>query len=62
MEEWRRQTLQPSYAQVLRALKQREAGIYNQINSVLSDAAFVREVAALYPGFPVQANLRCGLW
>jgi hypothetical protein len=26
------------------------------------DAAFVAEVAALYPTLPMYANLRCGLW
>ncbi|KAK9845521.1 hypothetical protein WJX81_008456 [Elliptochloris bilobata] len=62
MAEWQAQARQPSYAQVLRQLKRRECGVYNCINSVLADAAFVREVAALYPGFPVLANLRCGLW
>ena len=60
--DWQEQARRPSYAQVLRQLKRRECGLYNCINSVLTDAAFVREIAALYPGFPVIANLRCGLW
>ena len=30
--------------------------------SVLDDASFVRQIRALYPGLPVFANLRCGLW
>lgn len=62
MSSWQEQARRPSYAQVLRQLKRRECGLYNCINSVLADAAFVREIAALYPGFPVLANLRCGLW
>ena len=62
MSGWQEQARQPSYAQVLRQLKRRERGLYSCINSVLADAAFVREIAALYPGFPVLANLRCGLW
>ena len=62
MSSWQEQARRPSYAQVLRQLKRRECGMYNCINSVLADAAFVREIAALYPGFPVLANLRCGLW
>jgi tRNA A64-2'-O-ribosylphosphate transferase len=59
---WRDTTVQPSFSQVLKALKRRESGVYNCLNSVLADSAFVEEVAALYPDLPVLANLRCGLW
>ena len=35
---------------------------YNCLLSILHDARFVQDIAALYPRLPVFANLRCGLW
>lgn len=53
---------QPSFTQVLRAVKRQEHGIFNCLASVLHDTQFVEEVADLFPGLPLLANLRCGLW
>ncbi|KXZ52060.1 hypothetical protein GPECTOR_10g1083 [Gonium pectorale] len=47
---------------VTRQLKKEQSSLYNCVASVLSDAAFVMEIQALYPGTPLLANLRCGLW
>lgn len=52
----------PSLNQVLRALKRKENCLYNCVHSVAADTAFVREIADLYKGLPICANLRCGLW
>uniref|UniRef100_A0A0A9F5I1 Rit1 N-terminal domain-containing protein n=1 Tax=Arundo donax TaxID=35708 RepID=A0A0A9F5I1_ARUDO len=43
-------------------IKRREGTLYNALRSVAEDAAFVTEVAALWPALPLVANLRCGLW
>jgi tRNA A64-2'-O-ribosylphosphate transferase len=45
-----------------RRIKRREITLYNALRSVADDAAFVAEVAALWPALPLVANLRCGLW
>ncbi|KAK3130634.1 hypothetical protein QOZ80_6BG0495950 [Eleusine coracana subsp. coracana] len=45
-----------------RRIKRRESTLYNALKSVAEDAAFVAEVAALWPALPLVANLRCGLW
>ena len=55
-------SLRPSLNAVLRSLKRRENSLYNCINSIASDAKFVRDIGYLYPALPVCANLRCGLW
>lgn len=52
----------PSANKVLRHLKRQEQGLYNCVASVVADAAFVQEMAALHPELPVVANLRCGAW
>ena len=51
-----------SIYKVTRALKKEQNSLYNCINSIVHDASFVDEVRALYPGLPLLANLRCGLW
>ena len=45
-----------------RRIKRRESTLYNALRSVADDAAFVAEIAALWPALPLVANLRCGLW
>ncbi|WVZ79802.1 hypothetical protein U9M48_027338, partial [Paspalum notatum var. saurae] len=45
-----------------RRIKRRASTLYNALRSVAEDAAFVAEVAALWPSLPLVANLRCGLW
>ncbi|XP_035818484.1 tRNA A64-2'-O-ribosylphosphate transferase isoform X2 [Zea mays] len=45
-----------------RCIKRRASTLYNALRSVAEDAAFVAEVAALWPSLPLVANLRCGLW
>lgn len=52
----------PSFNQVLRDLKRQENGLLNCLSSIVSDSIFVQEIAAIYPTFPLCANLRCGLW
>jgi len=52
----------PTFNQVLRDLKRQENGLYNCLNSIVSDSIFVQEIAGLYPGLPLCSNLRCGLW
>lgn len=49
-------------AQVNRELRREQNSAYNCLLSILDDSRFVCEIAALYPGLPVFANLRCGLW
>ncbi|EFJ52832.1 hypothetical protein VOLCADRAFT_55451, partial [Volvox carteri f. nagariensis] len=53
---------QESIWKVTRQLKKEQSSLYNCVASILSDAAFVSEVRALYPSLPLLANLRCGLW
>ncbi|KAI8606262.1 tRNA A64-2'-O-ribosylphosphate transferase [Dissophora ornata] len=36
--------------------------LMNRLKSIQADAAFVNEIADLYPHFPVFANERCGTW
>ncbi|KQK11202.1 hypothetical protein BRADI_2g58742v3 [Brachypodium distachyon] len=45
-----------------RRIKRRGSTLYNALRSVAEDAAFVAEIAALWPALPLVANLRCGLW
>ncbi|KAL6841692.1 hypothetical protein ACP4OV_028521 [Aristida adscensionis] len=45
-----------------RRIKRRASTLYNALRSVAEDAAFVAEIAALWPALPLAANLRCGLW
>ena len=52
----------PSLNSVLKQLKRESSSLYNSINSVLADAAFVSQIRALYPALPLFANLRCGVW
>ena len=51
-----------SLYKVTRELKKEQHSLFNCINSIIEDAAFVKEIALLYPGVPLLANLRCGLW
>ena len=51
-----------SVNKVLKHLKRRETGLFNCLASIAADAQFVAEIARLYPGLPLLANLRCGLW
>jgi hypothetical protein len=51
-----------SVYKVTRELKKEQNSLFNCINSILEDAAFVKEIALLYPAVPLLANLRCGLW
>ena len=53
---------QPSLNRVIKHLRREENSLYNCLRSIVADTAFVREISALYPGTPVAANLRCGLW
>lgn len=48
-EEVQRLDQTPSVNQVLRQLKRQEVGLYNCINSILTDALFVEEVPPLHP-------------
>ncbi|KAI7887348.1 initiator tRNA phosphoribosyl transferase [Lichtheimia hyalospora FSU 10163] len=36
--------------------------ILNRLRSIEEDAAFVKEIAALFPSLPLVANERCGSW
>ncbi|KAI0279088.1 initiator tRNA phosphoribosyl transferase [Russula aff. rugulosa BPL654] len=46
-----------------RAYIRRESlDIYNRLHSIRADVAFVNEVRAAYPSFPLIPNLRCGAW
>ena len=54
--------LLPSFNQVLRTLKREENSLYNCLNSIYHDTAFIESACQLYPSFPLYANLRCGLW
>ncbi|KAL6748131.1 initiator tRNA phosphoribosyl transferase-domain-containing protein [Haematococcus lacustris] len=51
-----------SMNQLARELHRQESGLYNCIASCYEDSTFVTAISALYPGLPVYANLRCGLW
>ena len=51
-----------SVNKVLKHLKRREVGLHNCLASIAADARFVAEIARLYRGLPLLANLRCGLW
>jgi tRNA A64-2'-O-ribosylphosphate transferase len=47
---------------VTRELKREQNSLFNCLSSIYHDAAFVNEISVLYPGVPLLANLRCGLW
>lgn len=47
---------------VTRQLKREQNSLFNCLNSIVSDRSFVEEIRSLYPGIPLLANLRCGLW
>jgi len=47
---------------VERQLRREQSSLFNCINSIYEDSRFVSEIAGLYPGLPLFANLRCGLW
>ncbi len=51
-----------SIYKVTRELKKEQNSLYNCLCSILHDVQFVNEMRALYPGVPLLANLRCGLW
>lgn len=53
---------QASIYKVTRELKKESHSLFNCIHSILNDASFIQEVHQLYPGLPLIANLRCGLW
>jgi tRNA A64-2'-O-ribosylphosphate transferase len=45
-----------------RVIRREQHSLYNCLLSILDDSRFVDDVRRLYPGVPVFANLRCGLW
>ncbi|CAK7199133.1 tRNA A64-2'-O-ribosylphosphate transferase [Sporothrix eucalyptigena] len=51
-----------NFARVLGDLRRAHLSITHRLRSISRDAAFVADVAAQYPGFPVVANERCGSW
>lgn len=52
-----------SIYKVSRKIKKRELhSLYNSLRSIYQDSQFVGEVQSLWPGLPLLANLRCGLW
>lgn len=53
---------QPSFTQVLRAVKRQEHSLFNALASILHDAQFVQQVLASHPEFAAIPNRRCGLW
>ncbi|KAJ5689435.1 hypothetical protein N7462_003827 [Penicillium macrosclerotiorum] len=52
---------QQSISQTLSSLRRSALSVSNRLQSIESDAAFVREVADHY-GLPLVANERCGSW
>eukprot|EP00850_Spirogloea_muscicola_P011815 SM000074S21725 [mRNA] locus=s74:614493:618139:- [translate_table: standard] len=61
-EEELRLAARPGIYRLARRIKRRDSTRYNALRSIAADAAFVAEVAALWPSLPLVANLRCGLW
>ncbi|KIH88407.1 tRNA A64-2'-O-ribosylphosphate transferase [Sporothrix brasiliensis 5110] len=51
-----------NFARVLGDLRRSHLSITHRLQSICRDAAFVADVAARYPDFPVVANERCGSW
>ena len=43
-------------------LRRTDLSTHNCLLSIDDDARFVARLAALFPGLPLVANLRCGLW
>ena len=43
-------------------LRRADLSALNCLLSIDDDARFVARLAALFPGLPLVANLRCGLW
>ena len=57
------QRLGPSLtASPLLQLRRADLSALNCLLSIDDDARFVARLAALFPGLPLVANLRCGLW
>lgn len=52
----------PSIYELARAVKREELSLFNCLNSIREDAAFVAEIRLLWPSLPQLANLRCGAW
>eukprot|EP00850_Spirogloea_muscicola_P023324 SM000347S12998 [mRNA] locus=s347:65217:68332:- [translate_table: standard] len=61
-DEELRLAARPGIYRLARRIKRRDSTTYNALRSVAADAAFVAEVAALWPSLPLVANLRCGRW
>eukprot|EP00884_Botryococcus_braunii_P013654 jgi/Botrbrau1/2228/Bobra.101_2s0056.1 len=51
-----------SIHKLARQIRRLDHSLYNCVLSIIDDTKFVREIAGLYPGLPVFANLRCGAW
>jgi hypothetical protein len=47
---------------ISRQLRRSDLSLRNCLHSVDVDARWVARLAACFPGLPVVANLRCGLW
>jgi hypothetical protein len=47
---------------ISRELRRTDLGLRNCLLSVEEDSQHVARLAELFPGLPVVANLRCGLW
>lgn len=47
---------------ISRQLRRADLSLRNCLHSVDVDARWVAHLAACFPGLPVVANLRCGLW
>lgn len=45
-----------------RELRRSDLSLSNCLLSISEDARFVARLAALFPGVPLVANLRCGRW
>jgi hypothetical protein len=51
-----------SIYRITRELKKEQNSLFSCLCSILYDVQFVNEMKSLYPGVPLLANLRCGLW
>ncbi|KAF8271045.1 tRNA A64-2'-O-ribosylphosphate transferase [Lactarius quietus] len=49
-------------ASALAYIRRESLDIYNRIQSIGADIAFVDQVRAAYPALPLMPNLRCGAW
>lgn len=52
----------PGSSEVERHLRREQSSLFNCVQSIYEDSLFVQEIRVLYPGLPLFANLRCGLW